>query len=358
MERINIYANLSQADRGQIIALYQVGLSKQDISQIVGCNRKTVTLWINKFNEGGLAALEDHRKYNTGPRKSTPEQDEDIIMRVIANPFDSVEAMPNNGNVDISERSMRRRLNAATIRSRPAARKIELKLVHRNRRMEFARRYLNTPQEVWDAVIWMDEKTFSSAEDGRYRVWRLDGQRLNPNYVLPLAQSGRIIIGFWACMSSRGLLRLQEISPRMDAEEYVEILEEVLKPSARQIFPEEEFPTIKIVQDNSGVHSSRLVQAWFDVNPDFERIPWPAKSPDLNVIENVWAKMKTSWIAGQLRTKEALRIHVHNVWNELSLEPNFTRNLVNSMQRRLQLVLESNGFWIPYWYVKYRQKFI
>ncbi|XP_072761237.1 uncharacterized protein [Anoplolepis gracilipes] len=159
---------------------------------------------------------------------------------------------------------LRRRLHAANINSRPAARKIELKPAHREQRIQFARQHLNTPQEEWNAVVWMDEKVFSSAEEGRYKVWRPKGQRLNPKYVLPSGHSGKITIGFWGSMTSHGLLDLVEITPRMDAEEYVEILEEVLKPSIRRIFPEEQYPVVKIVQDNSAVHTSRLVQACED----------------------------------------------------------------------------------------------
>jgi len=77
-------------------------------------------------------------------------------------------------------------------------------------------------------------------------------------------------------MSARELLDLIEISTRMDAggcqEEYVEILEEVLKLGIRRIFPEEQFPIVKIAQDNSAVHTSKLVQVWFDANPDIQQI--------------------------------------------------------------------------------------
>jgi len=73
-------------------------------------------------------------------------------------------------------------------------------------------------------------------------------------------------------MSARELLDFIEISTRMDAKEYVEILIEVLKSGIRRIFPEEQFPIVKIVQDNSAVHTLRLVQAWFDTNPDIQQI--------------------------------------------------------------------------------------
>jgi len=84
---------------------------------------------------------------------------------------------------------------------------------------------LDRPQEEWNNIVWMDEKVFSSAEDGRYLVWRPDGERLNPKYVLPSGYSGRISIGFWGSITSSGLMDITEITPRMDAEEYVEILE-------------------------------------------------------------------------------------------------------------------------------------
>jgi len=290
-----------------------------------------------------------HRyKNNRRPQKTTPEQNEEIVQAIDQNPFDGTATVMRNINLNISVRTVRRRLNAAHIHSHSAAKKILLKPEHRMQRMQFAREHLDTPQEEWNAIVWMDEKVFSSSEDGRYRVWRPNGERLNPKYVLPSGSSGRISLGFWGSMSARGLLDLIEISPRMDAEEYVEILEEVLKPGIRRIFPEEQFPIVKIVQDNSAVHTSRLVQAWFDANPDIQQIRWPPKSPDLNPIENVWAQMKLSWTAGQLRTREALREHVHQVWNQLSLRQHYTQNLINSMRRRLELILAKDGYWIPY----------
>ena len=40
-------------------------------------------------------------------------------------------------------------------------------------------------------------------------------------------------------------------------------------------------------QDNAPVHTSKLLKTFFKEN-DFELLPWPANSPDLNPIENIW----------------------------------------------------------------------
>ena len=288
------FANLSESQRGQIIGLYEAGEGRQSIADIVGCSKKTVSVWIGKYEEGGHETLKDHKKYNARLKKTLPEQDEEIVQFIDANPFVSAAAVLNDNNIPISERTVRRRLNAAKIRSHTPAKKVALTEAHRNQRIEYARQHFNTPQEDWNQIIWLDEKVFSSSEDGRRRVWRPDGQRLNPKYVIPSKHSGRITLGFWGSMTSMGLMDIIEITPHMDVEEYVEILEEVLKPSARRIFSEEQYPTLKIVQDNSSVHSSRMVQEWFYNNPDFQLIPWPAKSPDLNAIKNVWSMMQKS----------------------------------------------------------------
>ena len=68
------------------------------------------------------------------------------------------------------------------------------------------------------------------------------------------------------------------------------------------------------MQDNCPVHSARIVQRWFDERRDFDLMPWPSKSPDLNPIEHVWANMVSEWSMRNERHSDQLFNHVVEVW--------------------------------------------
>ena len=50
-------------------------------------------------------------------------------------------------------------------------------------------------------------------------------------------------------------------------------------------------PRLIFQQDGAPAHKSKLVEQYFE-EKGIEILPWAAQSPDINVIENVWAEMK------------------------------------------------------------------
>ncbi len=48
---------------------------------------------------------------------------------------------------------------------------------------------------------------------------------------------------------------------------------------------------MQLVQDSAKIHSAKKIKTWFENNA-IPVIEWPPYSPDLNLIENAWPKLK------------------------------------------------------------------
>uniref|UniRef100_A0A3B1IST3 Transposase Tc1-like domain-containing protein n=1 Tax=Astyanax mexicanus TaxID=7994 RepID=A0A3B1IST3_ASTMX len=70
-------------------------------------------------------------------------------------------------------------------------------------------------------------------------------------------------------------------------------------------------------------------------------LAWPANSPDLNVIENLWAIVKRKIRDRKPTTLDQLKQNIATAWEAVSAET--CDKLVKSMPRRLQAVIQAKG---------------
>lgn len=314
----------------------------------VGCCERTIQRYRKSFNTHGIDGLADGREMNGPARKTTPRQDDALVEAMEGDRFNAATQVLQEVDPNLSQSTMRRRMKEDGLMNGVAAVKTLLEERHKETRMTFARSVEHLTAEDWRTVIFTDEKVFSTDKDCRRTVWRRRGERYHPDNILPKHRSGRVTAAFWGWMSAAGPGELVEIDRRMNSELYIEILEEVMIPSVRAVYPVEVVPIIRVVEDNSAVHRARIVRDWYDDHPEVERFNWPAKSPDLNVIENFWSKMGEGWTPVARERREGLCRRVHAAWEELREKPEYSLALVNSMPRRIQKVLDEEGRPIPY----------
>ena len=95
----------------------------------------------------------------------------------------------------------------------------------------------------------------------------------------------------------------------------------------------------------SGVVFLRKVQVYFAAN-DIEVIPWPARSPDLNPIENIWAYMDNQLSKYQVTSLTHLKQCLHDEW--LKVPTKMCENLINSMKKRVRACYYAKGGYFKY----------
>ena len=75
-------------------------------------------------------------------------------------------------------------------------------------------------------------------------------------------------------------------------------------------------------------------------------IDWPAWSPDLNPIENLWNDLKRRVYAHHPQTMEELEDFIGIEWQATDI--NFMSHICKSMPHRLQLLRDNHGHKISY----------
>ena len=123
--------------------------------------------------------------------------------------------------------------------------------------------------------IWSDEKQW---------VWKQKGEGLIEREVQNTVKFGGGNIMVWGCMEWNGVGQLAEVEGRMNADQYVDILENHLLPSMQEF----EIPVEELIfqQNNDPKHTSKKTSTWFKDN-SVTLLDWPAQSLDLSPIEHL-----------------------------------------------------------------------
>ena len=73
---------------------------------------------------------------------------------------------------------------------------------------------------------------------------------------------------------------------------------------------------------------------------------WPAQSPNLISIENIWRKIKVDLSGRNPKNKNDLKLHLIECYNSIDL--NFCHNLIKSMSKRCKATIKKIGYSTKY----------
>jgi hypothetical protein len=141
----------------------------------------------------------------------------------------------------------------------------------------------------------------------------------------------------WGCFASSGVGRLHHIQGIMKKEEYHAILQHQMFPSANALFGHNNWI---FQQDNDLKHTAIINQAYL-ANRHVNVMDWPAQSPDLNPIENLWSELKRQLQDRTCNTPDELFDVLKAGWEAIPRE--YIQKLIDSMARRCLAVIRANG---------------
>ena len=185
-------------------------------------------------------------------------------------------------------------------------------------------------------VIWSDELSFTLFPTSG----RTPKEAYNPECHVTVVRHGHRSVVIWVAISWYSAVPLIALRGRITASDCVHILGNRVYPMVR-MFPNND----AIFQyGSSPILTARSVQSRFDEYEDaLQHLPWPAQSPDLNVIEPPWpvlesrARSRFPSPSSVKQLEDVLREKRHSITLAT------VQNLCESIPRKTQVVLQANG---------------
>ncbi|MBW0494444.1 hypothetical protein O181_034159 [Austropuccinia psidii MF-1] len=194
------------------------------------------------------------------------------------------------------------------------------------RRLDFARAHLHWTVADWSRVIWTDKSSFELGKPvTQRRIWWSTNQKYDlesmASELILMPPGQRQAVDFIENFYEPGLL------PFMDESVKVGVAEDRKE--------------LTLMEDSALIHTAIASQQWREENR-IRKLVWPAYSPDLNPIRNLWFKMK--YVVTNLfnpKRMDELTFAVNAVWETLPFD--HVEALLLSLPARMQMVVDQNG---------------
>ncbi|GFW69611.1 transposable element Tcb2 transposase [Trichonephila clavipes] len=292
--------------RGRIIGKIEEGRKITDVAREFDIAHSVVSRLWKSFKTTGMCS----RRHGGGRvRSTTPAEDRYIVLSAKRNRRTTAQQVVNQflaaSGKQISRKTVFRRLEGGGLYARRPVVCVPLTRQHRTARLQWCREHHNWTEQDWACVLFSDERKGPISDMQYHGVGR-----------------HQII----------GRTRLHVVANgTMTGQRYID---EVLLPHVR-LFRGAVGDKLVFMDDNATCHRTLAVQDCLD-SEGIQRLVWPAHSPDLNPIENVWDALGRQ-VAGRNyppTNKNTLIRALTEEWDKLPQQ--LLDNVVQRMVRRVE----------------------
>ncbi|GFW20895.1 transposable element Tcb2 transposase [Trichonephila clavipes] len=271
------------------------------------------------------------------PRGTTPADNRYIVLQARRNRRQTAGEITRHTTHatgrPISRFTVARRLHGGGLFARRPVRCVPLTPAHRRRRSLWCREHRNRRDNEWGRVLFTDESRLSLSSDShRIFIWRERGTRNHPSNIIERDMYGGRGVLVWGgiMLGSRTDLHIFDAGS-VNGTRYCN---EILLPYVR-LFRGAMGLQFLFMDDNAPCHRTVAAEQLLE-SEDIERMDWPARSPDLNLIEHVWDFLGRYLAARTLPpvTIQELRLALQDEW--AAMPQQLIDTLILSMGRRCE----------------------
>lgn len=238
---------------------------------------------------------------------------------------------------NVSKRTINRHMKTIKMSYEKAKDFIQLTKKQEASRVTFVKSW--TEQNIdWSKVVYTDEKRFSLDGPDSWSTYTDEDRKIFRNK--RQNKGGGIML--WGMITFDGLLYIIWIDGKFDSSAYCSIILDDIQPLLDDIFGEKNY---YFQQDNCPSHVSRQTLAHIE-SLGMRILRCPARSPDLNLMENVW-----SWMVNHIYSRKSQYDTKNQLWEAIQEaveyfnlnEAEFCKNLYRSKPMRILRVIEGRG---------------
>lgn len=336
---------LTPSERASISLLNEFKLKQEEIAVRTKRSQCVISTYLHSPEQYGSRSYELKRRKidDRGVRQLVREAEKGAM---------SSRELVSSLKLGISDRHARRLLEKEGLKFGKPKRRFGLTKQHKGNRVKWSKDKAVGQDDLED-VVFSDYSNFTldGSQNLRSGCWYRPNAPVRPaaTYVRR-GLSGKKGVMVWVAISSLGGRKstLAFVEGKIDARRHIDTLDKYLLPFIEDISCKEPEVNCRFQEDNASIHTAKLTKEWLN-KQNFEVLEWPAKSPDLNPVENVWSELARKVYDNgrkQYNDLDALKVAIQKAWDEL--EFGYIDSLFNSMPKRFAACIRAKGEKINY----------